>query len=66
MNRLSFLIIGYISIIISCDNGYIEINNMCFYENDIAVLQEMIDNSYDSGIDLGCEDYDFYCGSPNP
>ena len=41
-----------------CDSGYVEIDGFCFYENDIAVLQIMIDNSYASGIDLGCEDYD--------
>jgi len=50
-----------------CDNGYIEIDGYCFYENDIAVLQTFIDNSYASGIDLGCEDYPSpSCGSPNP
>ena len=26
----------------------------------------MIDSSYESNIDLGCEDWDLYCGSPNP
>ena len=51
---------------INCDSGYVEIDGFCFYENDIAVLQNLIDNSYASGIDLGCEDYDPYCGSPNP
>ena len=51
---------------INCDSGYVEIDGFCFYENDIAVLQNLIDNSYASGIDLGCENYDPYCGSPNP
>ena len=49
-----------------CEAGFIEINDLCFYEDDINVIQKMIDNSYQSGIDLGCEDSDNYCGSPNP
>ena len=49
-----------------CDAGYSEINGVCFHDGDISVLQKMIDNSYGSGIDLGCEDWDNYCGSPNP
>ena len=39
-----------------CDEGYIEINNLCFFEDDINLLQQTIDNSYQSGIDLGCEE----------
>jgi len=49
-----------------CEPGFIEINDLCFYENDINILQKMIDNSYQSNIDLGCQDGDNYCGSPNP
>ncbi len=49
-----------------CDDGYIEINGLCFFENDINVIQKFIDNSYASNIDLGCEEWDDYCGSPNP
>ena len=49
-----------------CDDGYTEINGLCFHEGDLGVLQKMIDNSYSSGIDLGCGDGDSYCGSPNP
>jgi len=49
-----------------CQPGYSEINSLCFHDGDISVLQKMIDNSYESGIDLGCEDGDNYCGSPNP
>ena len=49
-----------------CDEGYTEINELCFYNDDIEVLQAFIDNSYASGIDLGCEDWNAYCGSPNP
>ena len=49
-----------------CEPGFIEINDLCFYENDINILQKMIDNSYQSEIDLGCQDGDNYCGSPNP
>ncbi len=51
---------------VDCDSGYVEIDGLCFYEDDLAVLQNMIDNSYESGIDLGCEEGDAYCGSPNP
>mgnify|MGYP001240672789 CR=1 FL=1 len=51
---------------VECDSGFIEINDLCFNENDINILQKMIDNSYQSGIDLGCQDDDNYCGSPNP
>ena len=51
---------------VDCDSGYVEIDGLCFYEDDLAVLQNMIDNSYESGIDLGCEEEDAYCGSPNP
>ena len=49
-----------------CDEGYIEINNLCFHQGDIDIIQLMIDNSYQSGIDLECEYGDQYCGSPNP
>jgi len=60
-------ILFFISILSAeCEPGYIEINELCFYENDINILQKMIDNSYQSGIDLGCQDGDNYCGSPNP
>ena len=48
-----------------CETGYTEINGLCFHDGDIGVLQKMIDNSYQSGIDLGCYD-NIYCGSPNP
>jgi len=49
-----------------CESGFIEINDFCFYQEDISFLQIMITNSYQSGIDLGCDDGDSYCGSPNP
>jgi hypothetical protein len=59
--------LDYLNQLSICDDGYIEIDGYCFYEDDIAVLQTLIDNSYASGIDLGCEDYPSpYCGSPNP
>tara|TARA_Y100001968_G_scaffold236559_1_gene219843 strand:- start:1819 stop:3096 length:1278 start_codon:yes stop_codon:yes gene_type:complete len=48
-----------------CEPGYIEINELCFYESDINVIQIMIDNSYASDIDLDCQGSQ-YCGSPNP
>ena len=50
----------------TCDSGFMEIEGICFNSDDIEVLQEFIDNSYESGIDLDCEDWDDYCGSPNP
>ena len=49
-----------------CDSGFVEINGHCFFDNDLAILQNMIDNSYESGIDLDCEDWNDHCGSPNP
>ena len=49
-----------------CDSGFVEIDGMCFNSDDMAVLQEFIDNSYESGIDLDCEESDPSCGSPNP
>ncbi len=51
---------------ILCNEGYTEINGHCFYNNDLAILQDMINNSYESGIELNCEDWDNHCGSPNP
>ena len=60
------IISSFLSVLLSCDDGYIEINNLCFFEGDINVIQKFIDNSYGSGIDLGCGDGDSYCGSPNP
>ena len=57
----------YLNQLSICDDGYVEIDGFCFYEDDIAILQSLIDNSYASGIDLGCSDYpSSYCGSPNP
>ena len=49
-----------------CEEGFIQINDLCFHEGDISVIQKMIDNSYQSNIDLDCQDGDDYCGSPNP
>ena len=48
-----------------CDDGYIQINNLCFYESDIGFIQQMINNSYNSNIELDCNGSP-YCGSPNP
>ena len=50
----------------NCDEGYVEINGACFHNGDLSIIQKMIDNSYESEIDLGCEEWDNYCGSPNP
>lgn len=56
-----------ISLAQNCDSGYIEINDFCFHEGDISVLQKMIDNSYATGYtEANCEEGDLYCGSPNP
>ena len=49
-----------------CSTGYTQINNLCFHDGDLNVIQKFIDNSYESNIDLGCTDEDPYCGSPNP
>ena len=49
-----------------CETGFVEINDLCFYEGDIQVIQAMIDSSYQSDIDLDCQNGDSYCGSPNP
>jgi hypothetical protein len=54
------------SILDECETGFVEINDLCFYEGDISLIQKMIDNSYQSDIELGCEEWDNYCGSPNP
>ena len=51
---------------VDCDSGFVEIDGLCFHENDLAVLQDMIDNSYESGIVLDCDEWDNHCGSPNP
>ena len=49
-----------------CEAGFVEINDLCFHEGDIEVLQKLIDNSVNSGINDDCDPYDPYCGSPNP
>ena len=51
---------------LNCEEGFVQINNLCFHEGDIEVIQKMIDNSYQSQIDLDCYEDDMYCGSPNP
>ena len=58
--------LDYLNGLNSCETGYTDINGLCFHEGDLSVIQKMIDNSYQSGIDLGCQDGDNYCGSPNP
>ena len=56
---------------IAIEGMYLNVNqqpvyqDLCFNANDIAFLQEMINNSYQSGIDLDCNGSP-YCGSPNP
>ncbi len=66
MMNYFLIILSLFCIIYPCDEGYIEINNLCFFEDDIDVIQTLIDNSYQSNIDLGCDEWDEYCGSPNP
>lgn len=51
---------------VGCTVDEVEINGLCFNALDIDYIQQMIDNSYASNIDLDCEDGDDYCGSPNP
>ena len=61
---ISVLVVSFC--IADCYEGYSEINDLCFYDGDISIIQKMIDNSYQSGIDLGCQEGDIFCGSPNP
>ena len=49
-----------------CDPDFTEIENLCFHNDDLSVLQQFIDNSVDSGVGDDCDLYDSYCGSPNP
>ena len=65
--KISYCILFVLlSIALTCDDGFININNHCFYSDDIEVLQDFIDNSIDSNYGLDCDPYDIYCGSPNP
>ena len=68
ITKISIIIISLISLVFSqdCDSDYVEINNLCFHEGDINVLQRFIDNSVSSGVGDDCDPYDTYCGSPNP
>ena len=58
--------LDYLNQLSICDNGYTEFNNLCFHDGDIEILQELIDNSVNSGVGDDCDPYDSYCGSPNP
>ena len=50
-----------------CEAPFIDIDDFCLHGDDISFLQDIIDNSYASDIDLGCEDNPSpSCGSPNP
>ena len=66
MKRYIFILFFITITYAECNAGFVEINNLCFHEGDLSVIQKMIDNSYQSDIDLGCQDGDNYCGSPNP
>ncbi len=59
-------LLGLISMVYPCEEGFVEINDLCFHQGDINIIQLMIDNSYGSGVDLGCIEGDPDCGSPNP
>jgi len=60
--------IDYLNQLPICDNDYSEIDDYCFYEDDIAVLQAFIDNSLvsDWQENNDCYPGDYWCGSPNP
>ena len=58
--------LDYLNQLSICDNGHTEFNNLCFHDGDIEILQELIDNSVNSGVGDDCDPYDSYCGSPNP
>ena len=60
------LILGSTSFSQDCNFGFTEINDLCFHDGDIGVLQKLIDNSVNSGVGDDCDPYDSYCGSPNP
>ena len=51
MSKRILIILTLFSFLLSqdCEPGYTEINNLCFHEGDIAVLQQFIDNSYATG-----------------
>ena len=49
-----------------CDPNFTEIQDLCFHNDDLSVLQQFIDNSVNSGVGDDCDPYDSYCGSPNP
>ena len=67
INHILFILFLCFSFSQDCDPGYIDINGLCFYENDINVLQKFIDNSYATGFtEENCNEGDSYCGSPNP
>jgi len=60
--------LDYLNQLPICDNGYSEIDDYCFYEDDIAALQAFIDNSLvsDWQENNDCYPGDYSCGSPNP
>ena len=58
--------LDYLNGLTDCETGYSDINNLCFHDGDIGVLQKLIDNSMNSGVGDDCDPYDSYCGSPNP
>ena len=48
-----------------CESGYSQVNGLCFYDDDMKFLQDLIDNSMNSGFDNCYSGNDSYCGSPN-
>lgn len=57
---LNILFISFLSVFLFplsvCDNGYIEINNDCYFESDIDVIDYFIDNSPDLNMILDTND----------
>jgi len=49
-----------------CDEGYTEIDGECYYQSDLDVLQQFIDNSLNSEFVMeNCYENDPWCASPN-
>ncbi len=50
----------------NCELPFIDVDGHCLHQGDIDALQDLIDNSMNSGYDFGCQDLtDPYCASPN-
>tara|TARA_Y100000590_G_scaffold469479_1_gene657279 strand:- start:1019 stop:2410 length:1392 start_codon:yes stop_codon:yes gene_type:complete len=50
----------------NCEPPFIDVDGHCLHQGDIDALQDLIDNSMNSGYDFGCQyPNDPYCASPN-